>query len=1380
MFNSPSKFAIHKKFESIIGESGNDINVKKKQISLFNNSSLPSNAELSHEELAKNANKDENDQSQPDVKIVTKFTGRIKFEGIALEPEAPKTLICEECEKAYAKLYCRGCEQVFCERCADLCHPRAWGGSILHEHEINEWIRPVKFGDKSHVKIDLSFKMPDQELHIEDYLKFKDLTIPNTLSTITNTSTSNKPSKDIYCAPKFEVNQTVLFLDPISSLDAYGKIISEWNYRRSGVAPPILRGNGSVVWYIVEMYGLVKEQDVEVLENMVRIEANETEKLFSYEQNKLTNITSVNSQLKLDKNAIQTRDALLINKRVAELKSLQLLGPNHHLRSLHDKKSRWFSENEDEVSHISLDDASILTNNSLKANIIAINDNSKQQSVISNSYTINEDESVVINRPLRLVKPPGDKINITVLGIARQVVQPNLNMVETSAYADIDMDELSQISFNNRHMHQKPAASRSIVEYIDNTMNYATQFTTKPRPTLTVNNDEIPLVSIQNNNDPNNINNENINEVKMKRGLNILILSENEIEKLADKIDFIKNKKIIFLNSVLNKKNRKLNMKKIADNFHVWKKYTYQLRFIEHTRNAIRIQTVARVWLCRNKLEEKTKEWHDELDRRWKELHNKFNRTTKPLANSITTDNRFYFQTHANMNRYNFYLRITMMKIIKFQTRKRHTLLRYGLKKWKLSCGGLFSEDNFQVDHFNEIAIDPEEYLKSNQNVVHQYYNHLVKIHSNINNNILPLSDALLMDEKEKYNKIMSEFEMDTIQSLPLKIPKPSQALTLEETIKLKNHLISQTNVKNNTNNSEVIDAVELGGIPLTSTSYPKPSIQKPIILTKQQQLILTKQKQDAQRFLSRLTSKSKDNSIVDNDIINNYDVNNELIGLTDIPCYLPHQDQPSLPPLPELFIPSSAKERLEMDSKKRLDYFSFRSHMTGPNDESCWIIPSRLAMGPVPFGSVTFSATKKSVSSVSYLLLSGIDLFVSLLNPEEEIMYEKQYDVEPLQSVLQSSYSKSKVAANQIIYDNTEMIRKQKEKIELIPQYLKSDPRYPRMHREILRHRVRIELAETNILKARNQVKNLSDHTEWLRISLSSNKVCNINEILPIIWKLESLLSQGKNIFIYSGDGHGRCGMICSILLGRLYGLHPYEAMYRIQASHDCSVQEYKRIVVVNCPHLPMQRQLVTDVLNTTTNRVLQHNAVRSQIDPETIISKYHPRDVIHPKESKSTKVDSDENKYRAPILLPPVVVSNEVTPVVRVTSSSLNRRKAIGNTGNESTLHYMIEDNQETESNEHKEFLTGNSRKRVPMLSEFEFLRRPLTKSENDLLHERHIKEEILLHETPQIDDLYNYDEIKYNHMEDVLKTLPLKRIEPTKGLLQPKLPLIRKNII
>lgn len=271
----------------------------------------------------------------------TIMVNRISFQRRPDSPDPPKDLICEECEKFFAVLYCSGCQEVFCERCADLCHPREYGNSVLHQHEVDDRIRRIKFGDKSRVVKDNTFYLPATEMFEEDLAKVKDLSKPNTLST--NLQEQEQANKQEYKQPtKFQVNQMVLFKDPHDDSDSYGRIISEWDERHGNVGPAILRGQKSLVNYIVQMLGkLPKHGLIEALEELKPKDPAKTRGM-------LTHIKP--EGLEIDEERAVHYESHRLNKRVQAARNVQIFGPKYHLRQINKNGIHGHVENDDDAA----------------------------------------------------------------------------------------------------------------------------------------------------------------------------------------------------------------------------------------------------------------------------------------------------------------------------------------------------------------------------------------------------------------------------------------------------------------------------------------------------------------------------------------------------------------------------------------------------------------------------------------------------------------------------------------------------------------------------------------------------------------------------------------------------------------------------------------------------------------------------------------------------------------------------------------------------------------------------------------------------------------------------------------------------------------------
>lgn len=309
------------------------------------------------------------------------------------------------------------------------------------------------------------------------------------------------------------------------------------------------------------------------------------------------------------------------------------------------------------------------------------------------------------------------------------------------------------------------------------------------------------------------------------------------------------------------------------------------------------------------------------------------------------------------------------------------------------------------------------------------------------------------------------------------------------------------------------------------------------------------------------------------------------------------------LPAAVPVYLPVSFHNRLHASQDTRLRYGAYKAHMSGPTDDSCWVIPGRVAMGSLPWGKAT---KRQSTPAVTAILLAGVSTFVSLMEEDEEDAFCTQQDIQPMTALMKKAATGSKFAVDQIIQECNRVIETYSQRLALIPVYAQSDPRYEEANRDKVRCNARIKLAKAKAATSRAQMEKFPKSLDWTRIPFKTSAAPIVNEMLPFCWELERLLAEGKNLFLYSREGHGRVGMVAGCLVGRLYGFKPTETLTRIQQSHDCMVSQEKLPVPITCPQLPAQRALVTAIC-LHTNKPYQGVTWRSHSDPETKADETH-----------------------------------------------------------------------------------------------------------------------------------------------------------------------------
>lgn len=223
-------------------------NAQKKLKGLNSNSQTDQNAEEEEKSVYQNNGKyavaKDTSPKKEQSSVMKKLQhGRIHFEESVpnsddiIAPGAPTDLLCEECEKEYSVVYCEACAQVFCPKCVLLVHPRTNLNQELHPHEYGDIIRPLQVGDTSTAPpLDKTFYLPTNDLFEEDYAQLIDLTVPKSLAINTALPDVAKNITPITSSlVKFHANDIVLFLDPISHQEAYGRVCSEWDMRHGEV-----------------------------------------------------------------------------------------------------------------------------------------------------------------------------------------------------------------------------------------------------------------------------------------------------------------------------------------------------------------------------------------------------------------------------------------------------------------------------------------------------------------------------------------------------------------------------------------------------------------------------------------------------------------------------------------------------------------------------------------------------------------------------------------------------------------------------------------------------------------------------------------------------------------------------------------------------------------------------------------------------------------------------------------------------------------------------------------------------------------------------------------------------------------------------------------
>lgn len=341
----------------------------------------------------------------------------------------------------------------------------------------------------------------------------------------------------------------------------------------------------------------------------------------------------------------------------------------------------------------------------------------------------------------------------------------------------------------------------------------------------------------------------------------------------------------------------------------------------------------------------------------------------------------------------------------------------------------------------------------------------------------------------------------------------------------------------------------------------------------------------------------------------------------------------PPMPPLPDMVINEKNAPISQPYPHSLADiqkYNSFRTKYQGPTDYSFWVIPGRLAMGRLPLGRARSSGPVDSslhtmIDCLPQLLLAGISSFVSTMTPDEEAKEVADYNKyaaslgegKPLVENITTSLRNDHYEVCRTIRESIVNLkfRIEDKNIQLRDfGHIEDAPLRPmrgeqvstkRMRQKAQKVRLRAKqwLLKEDVETSQTELDKVAKKVMWDNYPLIHNEAPLYEKIIPILWDIEQRLFNGEVLYLYSKEGKGRTGMICALVMGRIYGLSATETLLRMQTYFDCQKSQRDKAVSANCPQLRRQQDLVCRILQSTNN-IYTGIQYRSQVDPETFIA--------------------------------------------------------------------------------------------------------------------------------------------------------------------------------
>jgi len=1066
---------------------------------------------------------------RPERVLKTATTGRIQFEGIMIEEKVAPLLLCENCEVRYSVIYCRDCGrggELQCLRCCELCHPIPQGEN-RHPHELETSqrlaaIRPIDENDVSRVAVESAFPIPDYYIEESDaaIAKGVDLSIPNTLATnYVDPAANLMPNKVPFREPpKYLVDDKLIFMDPVTGQQAYGRVISEWDQRHGAVAPSILRGEGSMYLYFVEKIDLIA--NIGTLADLLKFLQK---KARPPEYPILKDLEDVPYRWEF-------AAAREVNRKVNEMHELQALGPRRHFRAMHEEKPNYHDEDDEEGEGGGEEGVGEEESHAQRSQVtfenLNIDDALDDTSVGSSSIMSPLANPAALDQPT----PPKPEV------IAEDSI---LAFRHVELTKDEQLDRLrEQLPGAIQATSPRDASKRSFF--------HAVQIENPALKTLAVAEPVSPTRNSANYMGKSNVKRRIDEPMKIIDGIkasNVLVLRESELLRPEDVFNMDElhnakqnvNKKELYLTRCFNIVNRKY--KAIA--FYLWH---HQLEFLaERKRNfqSVKIQKYARRWLHRNTLSALADEWQEICYQKWSALHSQFHYCTRETPYSVTMDHKIYFLTKLDAGRYSVFMRLICMKILKFVERKRSKVMSFFLNLWRDNTSG-FNESDIKYGHFDMTAMDIEDGLLDDTGEVGDYGQGQTGGNTRLSHPNPTDTNSVSRSQQQAAQELYTAYR------------------------KHGHRAVSGSDDS----------YVNVSTIPLSIT---RKAVVPPAELSAEEQKA-QQSKQNLKGYFDLEEEKEE------------FDMEGVL------PPYRPDLGI-KLPAAIPVYMPANAKERLEATQSRRLTYCSYKAHMEGPCDDACWIIPGRIAMGCIPWGR----ANKRThTSSITSLLLGGCDVFVSCMEEGEESECEQRLEIQPVAKMLKKAAAGARMAVDEVVRNSKRICDDMERKLKNIPVLESTHKDYAEMKKEMTRCKARVKLSREARSRSQGELERLPKVFEWIRVPLKTNQCPTIHEILPVLWQLERKLSEGHSLYLYSREGHGRCGLLAGCLLGRLYSFNPSETLIRLQNSHDCAKREEGRPVPISCPQLNSHRNLISQVI-MQANRPMMGVVYRFHDDPET-----------------------------------------------------------------------------------------------------------------------------------------------------------------------------------
>lgn len=203
---------------------------------------------------------------------------------------------------------------------------------------------------------------------------------------------------------------------------------------------------------------------------------------------------------------------------------------------------------------------------------------------------------------------------------------------------------------------------------------------------------------------------------------------------------------------------------------------------------------------------------------------------------------------------------------------------------------------------------------------------------------------------------------------------------------------------------------------------------------------------------------------------------------------------------------------------------------MSGPTDESNWVIKHALCVGSYPYGKAR-KVGRQAVPplAIGQFVATGFTHFLCLMEDEEIAAFESERGLPPFSHFITEEHEKIRkwLKGNLVKTESALLIAK--KLVATCPRYNVSDLRYAEARAELYRRIAAERVAQGEADEARRAMGWFRDKLEVHFHPMKTGEAPTPDDMLSIARGIEKALRNGEKVLVFSQQGHGRaCESVC------------------------------------------------------------------------------------------------------------------------------------------------------------------------------------------------------------------------------------------------------------